>query len=312
MNDIFIETQNLSKQYGNLWAVKDLNLKIKKGEVFGFLGPNGSGKTTAINMMVGLLKPTEGKVIIDGNNAPDDVKARIGVMPQEIVIWDNLTCRENLMVIGDMYDVPGDVVEKRGIKLLTDLRLMDKKEALASTLSGGMKRRLNLAMALIHDPEILILDEPSPGLDPQSRQVLWKYIKTLSDGKKTIILTTHDMEEADRLSDRVAIIDNGKLLVIDVPENLKNKMGRGDVIEIKLRDEKLNKKVARAIASIGGIEKSKEVGEKIYVRALNAVNKLSTIFNTIESSGGVVADVKIRKNTLEDVFISLTGRELRE
>ncbi|OQX20100.1 MAG: multidrug ABC transporter ATP-binding protein [Candidatus Altiarchaeales archaeon A3] len=312
MNDIVIETQNLSKQYGNLLAVNDLNLEIKKGEVFGFLGPNGSGKTTAINMMVGLLKPTNGKVIIGGNNAPDDVKGGIGVMPQEIVIWDNLTCMENLMVIGDMYDVPKDVIRERVHKLLTDLQLIDKKDALSHTLSGGMKRRLNLAMALIHEPDILVLDEPSPGLDPQSRRVLWNYIKTLSDGKKTIILTTHDMEEADRLSDRVAIIDHGKLLILDTPENLKNKIGKGDIVEIKLRDEGMNKKIVQEIASIDEIEESKEVGGKIYIRALNAVKNLSTIFNLITSSGGDIVDVKIRKNTLEDVFITLTGKELRE
>lgn len=311
-NSIVIETQNLSKRYGDLWAVKDLNLKIMRGEVFGFLGPNGAGKTTSIKMMVGLLKPTKGKVIIDGEENAEKVKAKIGVMPQEIVIWDNLTCMENLMVIGDMYDVPRDVVEERSHKLLTDLQLMNKKDTLASNLSGGMKRRLNLAMALTHDPQILVLDEPSPGLDPQSKQVLWEYIRTLSEGDKTIILTTHDMEEADRLSDRVAIIDHGELLILDTSENLKNKIGKGDVVEIKLHDEGLNKKVVEAIVSIGGIEESKEVGGKIYVRALNAAKKLPTIFNTIESSDGEIADVKIRKNTLEDVFISLTGRVLRE
>ena len=221
-----IETQNLTKKYNSFLVVDGLNLRIKRGEVFGFLGPNGAGKTTSIKMMVGLLKPTEGGVLIEGEEIESVEKGKIGVCPQDLVIWGGLTCEENIALIGDMYEVPRNVLKERIKQLLHDLILSDKTKTLASQLSGGMKRRLNLAMALIHDPEIVVLDEPSAGLDPQSRLVLWEYIHSLSKEKgKTIILTTHLMEEADRLSDRIAIMDHGKLLVLDTPESLKKKIG---------------------------------------------------------------------------------------
>jgi ABC-2 type transport system ATP-binding protein len=186
------------------------------------------------------------------------------------------------------------------------LILSDKTKTLASQLSGGMKRRLNLAMALIHEPEIVVLDEPSAGLDPQSRLVLWEYIHSLSKEKgKTIILTTHLMEEADRLSDRIAIMDHGKLLVLDTPESLKKKIGRGDVVEI-------NDKVVSLMRSMEGIEEVKEIKGKVNVRALDSVSKLPGMIRSIEKMGINIVDTSIRRNTLEDVFIHLTGRGLRE
>jgi len=308
-----IETQNLTKKYNSFLAVDGLNLRIKKGEVFGFLGPNGAGKTTSIKMMVGLLKPTKGRVLIDGEEIESVEKGKIGVCPQDLVIWDGLTCEENIALIGDMYEVPGNVL-KEGIKqLLRDLILSDKTKTLASQLSGGMKRRLNLAMALIHDPEIVVLDEPSAGLDPQSRLVLWEYIHSLSKEKgKTIILTTHIMEEADRLSDRIAIMDHGKLLVLDTPESLKKKIGRGDVVEIQLSNPEMNDKVVSLMRSMEGIEEVKEIKGKVNVSALDAVSKLPGMIRSIEEMGVSILDTSIRRNTLEDVFIHLTGRGLRE
>jgi ABC-2 type transport system ATP-binding protein len=308
-----IETQDLTKKYNSFLAVDGLNLRIKKGEVFGFLGPNGAGKTTSIKMMVGLLKPTKGRVLIEGEEIKSVEKGKIGVCPQDLVIWDGLTCEENIALIGDMYEVPGNVL-KEGIKqLLCDLILSDKTKILASQLSGGMKRRLNLAMALIHEPEIVVLDEPSAGLDPQSRLVLWEYIHSLSKEKgKTIILTTHLMEEADRLSDRIAIMDHGKLLVLDTPESLKKKIGRGDVVEIQLSNPEMNDKVVSLMRSMEGIEEVKEIKGKVNVRALDAVSKLSWMIRSIEKMGINIVDTSIRRNTLEDVFIHLTGRGLRE
>ena len=308
-----IETQDLTKKYNSFLAVDNLNLRIKKGEVFGFLGPNGAGKTTSIKMMVGLLKPTKGRVLIEGEEIKSVEKGKIGVCPQDLVIWDGLTCEENIALIGDMYEVPGNVL-KEGIKqLLRDLILSDKTKILASQLSGGMKRRLNLAMALIHEPEIVVLDEPSAGLDPQSRLVLWDYIHSLSKEKgKTIILTTHLMEEADRLSDRIAIMDHGKLLVLDTPESLKKKIGRGDVVEIQLSNPEMNDKVVSLMRSMEGIEEVKEIKGKVNVRALDAVSKLSGMIRSIEKMGINIVDTSIRRNTLEDVFIHLTGRGLRE
>lgn len=311
--EYIIEARNLTKKYNSFFAVKNLNLKIRKGEVFGFLGPNGAGKTTSIKMITGILKPTKGEILINGENISSTIKEKIGLCPQEIVIWDSLTCEENLRLIGEMYSVEKNVLNERTKKLLKDLLLTEKTKSLASSLSGGMKRRLNLGMALVHEPEVVVLDEPSAGLDPQSRLILWDYINALSKNEgKTIVLTTHFMEEADRLSDRVAIMDKGELLVLDTPENLKKKLGKGDVVEIKLSNIEMNKKALEMINAVEGVEEAKEVRDKVVVRALDAVNKIPKIIGRIEGLNTTIADVSIRRNTLEDIFISLTGRGLRE
>ena len=312
-----VETMDLSKRYpGGVLAVDGLSLRIRKGEVFGFLGPNGAGKTTSIKMMVGLLKPTSGHTLINGEKieaASRQVKKSIGVCPQDIVIWNRLTCMENLLTIADMYEVPRKASTERAEEMLEDLKLTDKKDVLAINLSGGMKRRLNVAMALIHDPEIVVLDEPTAGLDPQSKLVVTEYIGGLKETKRlTVILTTHEMEIADQLSDRVAIIDHGKLLVLDTPENLKDRIGKGDIVEITLNDKTKNKIAREALQGLEGIQEVNEIREKIVVRALDAVNKFPNIFKLLESKNVMVFDVSLRKNSLEDVFITLTGRGLRE
>ena len=308
-----IEAQNLTKKYGDFLAVNDLNLKIKKGEVFGFLGPNGAGKTTSISMMVGLLRPSSGKVLINDKKVDDTDKQTIGICPQELVLWENLTCYESLKLMGDMYEVPKDILNQRIEKLLKDLFLTDKADTVVANLSGGMKRRLNLALAVIHEPEIVLLDEPSEGLDPQSRRVLWNYIQSLRDKEgKTVILTTHIMDEADRLSDRVAIIDHGQLLKLDTPKNLKKEVGEGDIIEITLSDPNNNEEVINYLKGFNDIISVIELEGKINLRALNAVGKLPKIIGTLEESNIDIDDLAIRQNTLEDVFIELTGTGLRE
>lgn len=313
MDEYAIEAQNLTKKYGDFLAVNDLNLKVKKGEVFGFLGPNGAGKTTSISMMVGLLRPSSGKVLINGKEVENINKETIGICPQELVLWENLTCYESLKLIGDMYEVPKDVLNQRIEKLLKDLFLTDKTDTVVSNLSGGMKRRLNLALAVIHEPEIVLLDEPSEGLDPQSRRVLWNYIRSLRDKYgKTVILTTHLMDEADRLSDRVAIIDHGQLLKLDTPKNLKKEVGDGDIIEITLSDGKNNEEVINYLQGFDDIISVIELEGKINLRALNAVGKLPKIIGKLEESNISIDDLAIRQNTLEDVFIELTGTGLRE
>ncbi|MCK4971491.1 MAG: ABC transporter ATP-binding protein, partial [Thermoplasmata archaeon] len=167
---------------GGLEAVKDLSIEVRRGEVFGFLGPNGAGKTTALNMMVGLLKPTKGRTLIDGEEVKPwskTVKEKIGIVPQETILWENLTCTENLMLLANLYEVPKEEGQARTARLLEELQLSDKADAHAKALSGGMKRRLNLAMGLVNEPDVILLDEPSPGLDPQTRRVLWEYIAAL-------------------------------------------------------------------------------------------------------------------------------------
>lgn len=313
VNEFIIEAKNLSKSFGDFVAVDNLNLKIKKGEVFGFLGPNGAGKTTSIKMIVGLLRPTGGEILIDGEDIAHADRLKIGICPQDIVLWESLTCKESLKFMGQMYEVPEDILKTRVKSLLEDLILTDKANTLVSNLSGGMKRRLNLAMALIHSPEIVVLDEPSEGLDPQSRRVLWNFIRSLRDNEgKTVILTTHLMDEADGLSDRIAIIDHGKLLRLDTPKNLKKEFGEGDIVEILLADSKMNQEVIFRLETIENIDSVTEVDGKINIRTLNAVGKLPEIMNKVQAMNNEVADLSLHPNTLEDVFIELTGTSLRE
>ncbi len=311
--DYMIEAQDLTKSYNSLMAVDGLNIAIKKGEVFGFLGPNGAGKTTSIKMMVGLLKPSSGRVIVDGTDVDRIERGIIGICPQELVLWDNLTCRENLELMGDMYEVPKNVLNQRVQKLLDDLFLTDKANTLVSQLSGGMKRRLNLALAVIHEPEVVVLDEPSEGLDPQSRRVLWNYIRAMRDEEgKTVILTTHLMDEADKLSDRIAIVDHGKLLRLDTPENLKREIGEGDVVDMKLSDPSRNQELINRLKNLDEVLSVVEVDGRIKLRALNAVGKLQRAMAMVEELGIRVEDLSVHQNTLEDVFIELTGTGLRE
>ncbi|MBS3825720.1 ABC transporter ATP-binding protein [Candidatus Bipolaricaulota bacterium] len=306
-----LETENLTKEFGDLTAVNDLTLKIREGEIFGFLGPNGAGKTTAIRMMVGLLKPTSGQVKLTANGNRN-TRPDFGICPQDLVLWEQLTCRENLYFIGKMYDVPGDTLESRLDDILEKLNLSEKKDTTAAELSGGMKRKLNMGMSLMHKPEIVVLDEPSAGLDPQSRFSLWEYIVGLrKEENTTIILTTHLMEEADRLSDRVGIMDRGKMLVVDNPGELKKSVGEGDSVTIELDDSQRNEEALEELKALEGTEEVREVKEKLIVRALDAVGKVPDYMEHLEKKGFDISDISIsRTNTLEDVFIHLTGREL--
>ncbi len=310
MDTIVLETQNLTKHYNDLTAVDGLTLEVRMGEVFGLLGPNGAGKTTSINMMCGLLAPDAGKVFIQGqpvHGGSMDVRARVGVCPQQAIFWEKLTCSEQLEFIGEMYNVPRKIARQRGDDLLDILGLIDKHDKLASTLSGGMQRRLNLALALVHDPEILVLDEPEAGLDPQSRVMVREYIRSLAR-QKTIILTTHNMDEADRMADRVAIIDHGKLLVLDTPTALKRTIGEGDVLELEVKKISTEEALGnlRDITLDGSTS-----GNMITLRVQNIVEKLPVIIKLVQKAGGEIGEVHLRANTLEDVFIALTGRRLR-
>jgi len=316
MSELAIETRNLRMVYpSGVEAVKDLSIQVNRGEVFGFLGPNGAGKTTALKMMVGLLKPTEGRTVIDGEEVKPwskVIKEKVGICPQETVLWEDLTCMENLMLLSDLYEVPRQQGRDRAERLLDDLMLTEKKDELAKGLSGGMKRRLNLAMSLIHDPEILLLDEPSPGLDPQTRRVLWDYIATLPKKGHTLILTTHDMDEADYLSDRVAIIDHGELLVLDTPTKLKASVGEGDVLELFFEEGADLESAAKDFATREDVISAQVSANRVVLRCHEAMNRLPDFFSFVEAHESSVRDVRYRGNTLEDVFIDLTGRALRE
>jgi ABC-2 type transport system ATP-binding protein len=319
---VILRTTGLTKSFGDLVAVDQLSLEIRRGEIFGFLGPNGAGKTTTIRMMCGLLEPDAGSVeIVSGGTVFSQavVTSMIGLSPQSIVIWETLTCSEQLEFMGRVYSLDRVLARRRSEELLEAFGLREKRNKLGKTLSGGMQRRLNIALALVHQPEILFLDEPQAGLDPQSRVLVREYVRGLA-GKTTVILTTHDMEEAEKLSDRVSIIDRGKLLVLDTVENLKNRLGQGDLIEIELGEEPgpdLLAGISAAAETPGepGIESSSSVTVREKTLSLvsaKAAEVLPKILKAIEKRGMSMDHVRVRQRNLEDVFIHLTGRGLRE
>jgi ABC-2 type transport system ATP-binding protein len=312
--DVVLSLRGLQRSYGDLRAVDDLSLDVFRGEIFGFLGPNGAGKTTTISMICGLLKMDAGEVLLDGLSVKDDYrqcKPMIGLCPQNVVIWESLTCLEQLEFVGRLYDVQPDVARQRAAELLDLFGLSDRKHKLAKTLSAGMKRRLNIALALVHDPQVLILDEPQAELDPQSRILVREHIRSLAD-RKTVILCTHDMEEADRLADRIAIIDHGQLLVLDTPQGLKNRIGPGDVLEIKIsegQEEELDR-LRQALPE--GLKDLAYQQGTLRLVSVDILDRLPPLLDALQAAHLRIQDMTIRKRTLEDVFIALTGRRLRE
>ena len=307
-----LQTQHLTKRFGGLTAVDDLSLEVHEGEIFGFLGPNGAGKTTSINMMCGVLKPDTGQVLLHGkpvHGGDPEMRARVGVCPQETILWDKLTCLEQLEFIGEVYGIPRKVARQRGAEWLEKLGLSPKAGELGGRLSGGMKRRLNIALALVHEPQILVLDEPEAGLDPQSRVLVRETIRSLAR-KKTVILTTHNMDEAERVADRVAIIDNGRLVALDTPDALKRTIGEGDVLDIELASP-ADLETACALLSKTTLTVS-TVNHTLTARGRALIDQLPGVLESLRSVGMKPGDVRLRANTFEDVFLSLTGRRLRE
>lgn len=308
-----LSIRNLVKRFGDFTAVNGISLEIEPGCVFGILGPNGAGKSTSIKMITGLMRPDSGSIQVFGRDLDcGGAILDIGLCPQELVIWEGLTLMEQLLFMARMYNIPSSEGMRRAMRLLDAMCLTDKKDQRASTLSGGMKRRLNILLALMHDPKILILDEPQAGLDPQSRVLVRDYIKSISRGK-TIVITTHDMEEADKIADRVAIIDRGSILVEDSPEHLKKTAIAGEVVEISLSldsDKHMTPEMENEI-------RRKHPSWSLQGSTLKAVSdsplELAGEMEAVLKAAGIrMEDMKIRKGTLEDVFISLTGRGLRE
>ena len=307
-----IEIENLTKRFGDLIAVNDLSLKINKGEILGLLGPNGAGKSTTINIICGLMKPDNGHVHLEGKEMDKTRKSlmNIGLCPQEIICWPKLTCLEQLIFIGNLYGMADSTAKLIGLKLLDRLGLNEKRNKLAQTLSGGMKRRLNLALALIHDPRILILDEPEAGLDPQSRVMVREFIKEMSENK-TVILSSHNMDEVDRLADWVAIIDHGKLLVSDTPEKLKKSIGEGDILEIDIMNSDISNDEFLSVFN-KLVTEIQLVDKSLVIRSKNAAELIPEICSLLQENKISYSNIRLRGNTLEDVFIQLTGRRLRE
>ena len=275
-NFIAIKAENVTKIYSDGYeAVKGLNLEVKKGEIFGFLGPNGAGKSTSIKMFTGSLRLSSGKLTVLGYDLPKErnkLKKRIGYVPQDLVFYSHLTVRENLMLLAACYEVKNQ--KERVNYILSTMQIDKLAKRKASLLSGGEKRRLNVALGLINSPSVLFLDEPSAGMDPKSRNILWNIISKISEEEKiTIILTTHLIETAERLSDRIAIINNGSVQIIGKPSELKERHGKSEVIDIKL-SERVN--VGEAMKSLSKYS-TMRIGTRIRVNTENAIKELPLI-----------------------------------
>ena len=304
-----IEVKNLTKIFNNeIRAVDDINFEIKKGEIFGFLGPNGAGKTTTINMLCTLIRPTSGGATIcryDIIKQPDEVRKCIGLVFQDTTLDDRLTARENLELHARLYGVPKPDRRKRINEVLELVELSDRENSIVKTFSGGMQRRLEIARGLIHYPKVLFLDEPTLGLDPQTRKHVWDYIlKLKKEYEITIMMTTHYMEEADELCDRVAIIDYGKIIAVGTPKKLKDRLG-GDTIILDIQDKDTQK--AKKV-----FKKAKIFDSQVLLSVKNAGREIKKVLEKAKNNKIEVIEVNIRKPTLNDVFLHLTGREIRE
>jgi len=301
-----IETKNLTKKFEELIAVDNLNLQIKEGEIFGLLGPNGAGKTTTLLMLTTLKPPTSGTATINSFDIvkqPDKVRKSIGIVFQDPSSDEILTGYENLKLHGWLYDMPDDLMKERIKEVLELVDLTDRKNDRMKKYSGGMRRRLELARGLMHHPKILFLDEPTLGLDPQSRDYIWKYIEKLAKEKNmTIILTTHYMDEADKLCDRLAIIDHGKIVVLGSPKQLKKELG-GDIIRLKANN--LNLEILK---SLSYVKKVSTCDGEVCLTVEDANMHIQEILNIV----GKVESVEIRSPTLDDVFLHYAGRNIRE
>ncbi len=305
-----IEIKNLTKKFADFIAVDNISLDIDDGELFGLLGPNGAGKTTTLSMLATILKPTSGSAKLSGIDITEQDKVRrsIGIVFQDPSLDDELTGRENLDFHGRMYHMPSKLRSQRIDEVLKLVNLEDKAKMQIKTYSGGMKRRLEIARGLMHHPKILFLDEPTLGLDVQTRRNIWEYIEKLNKEEKlTIILTTHYMEEADFLCNRIAIIDHGKIMALDTPDNLKNSMG-GDIIDLAT-DEKEKLKDSLVFE---WIKDMKILENSLRITVVNGEKAIPEILSLATRIGIKISSVNLKKPTLEDVFISYTGRSIRE
>ncbi|WP_058306450.1 ATP-binding cassette domain-containing protein [Gracilibacillus massiliensis] len=306
--DSIISVKNLTKTYKKVDAVKGISFDVEEGEIFGFLGPNGAGKSTTINMICTMLKPTAGDIIINGfdaNKQKDDVRGSIGIIFQENTLDEKLTANENLKLHCRFYNVPKEKRNPRIQEVLEIVDLVDEQNQRIEEYSGGMKRRLEIARGLLHYPKVLFLDEPTVGLDPNTRAHLWEYILKLKEKEGiTMFLTTHYLDEAE-ISDRVAIMDQGEIIAIDSPKALKDQLG-GDIIELSTEDnqtalEEINEKIEGAEVKVEE--------DTIHLKVASSDAFISSFIKTLEIP---ITKLNIRKPTLNDVFLAFTGRKIKE
>lgn len=311
-----IEIDSLSKEFGKVKAVDNISLQVNRGEIFGFLGPNGAGKSTTMMILTTLLKPTSGKAFVAGYDVvtqAKQVRQNIGYVQQEISVDEYLTGRENLILQARLNHIPKNLVEKRIDEILDLIELKDKQNEPVITYSGGMRKRLDIAGGLLHHPKVLFLDEPTVGLDIQTRRKIWEYIRKIhAEFGMSIFLSTHYMEEADNLCDRIGIIDYGKIQAIDSPQTMKNALGN-EVIAFTISNH--GEKKSNLISKIKEIEYVKDITSnenEIIVFSSKGTQVIPIIFQLSSSFGIEINSISLTQPTLDDVFISYTGRELRD
>ena len=308
-----IRVRSVSKSFGNIEAVKNVSFSIDKGEIFGILGPNGAGKSTIVNILNTLVKPDQGDVIIDGVNIKGDgnaIKLIMGVVPQEIALYEELTAYENLMFWGGLYNIPKPVLREKANKTLEVVDLSLRKGDRIKTFSGGMKRRINIACSLLHDPKILVLDEPTVGVDPQNRNHIFEVIERLHDEGMTIIYTTHYMEEAERFCDKIAIMDVGRIIALGTLKELREISDAKDRLTIKLVD--FNDETISVIRSAIPVIRFDNTSKTLEMDCENVSNEISVVTNHIRNAGGVIERISTRGTNLESIFLKLTGKKLRD
>jgi ABC-2 type transport system ATP-binding protein len=307
-----IKVENLVKKFGDITAVDGISFKVRKGEIFGFLGPNGAGKTTTINILAGLSLPSSGVAIIAGQDVtkhPIGCKKMLGIATQDANFDHHLNIKDNLFYQGLLFGLPRKELKKRVDAALQWSKLEKYRKKRFHQLSGGMQRRLVVARAMLSDPEILLLDEPTTGLDPQSRRQVWEYIKDLKEKGKTVLLTTHYMEEADILCDRISIIDHGRIIASGTPDELKRILDNNIVIDISFYSEVVSEHIERDLSSISGVNYVKMRKHGIRVGVGNDA-VVEQVLNSIITKNKIKG-INIIRPTLEDVFLHLTGREMR-
>ena len=309
-----VETRSLSKTFGTVNAVNDISFAVESGEIFGFLGPNGAGKSTAIMILTTLLKPTSGQALVSGFDVmtqAKQVRQSIGYVQQESTVDEYLSGRENLLLQARLNHIPKDQINKRIDEILELIELSDKQNDSVVTYSGGMRKRLDIAGGLLHHPKVLFLDEPTVGLDIQTRRKIWKYIKKIhKEFEMTIFLTTHYMEEADQLCDRIGIIDHGQIQIIDTPENMKNAMGN-EVISLKFESQNSDNFLSQ-LHQIEFIKKINKDNDKLTIFTSNGTEVIPEIFKISSALEIKIISISLTQPTLDDVFISYTGHEMRD
>jgi ABC-2 type transport system ATP-binding protein len=302
-----IEAASLSKYYGDFLAVDDIDFCVRRGEIFGFLGPNGAGKTTTIRMLTGIFEPTEGRIFVNGYDMGKDAlsaKQIMGIVPEMANAYVDLSAYKNMVLIGELYGVGKQKINERTENLLKLFGLYERMHEKVKTFSKGMKQRLILAMSLINDPELLFLDEPTSGLDVESVRMIRELIRKFNDGGTTIILTTHNIEEADKLCDKVAIMNHGKIVAIDRPARLKNIIKSTSSIEVAFE-----KKADMGKLGFRGVEEVKRVGDKIRLYSKTPEEILPPLFEYSKSSKNRILSINTLGPNLEDIFVKLTSEE---